>query len=63
MRRGQALVMSQCMVCHPVDGGGDAAALRSWRGMQMPGFPPDVLSDADIDAIVAYLGYLAERPK
>ena len=91
VRRGQALVMAQCMVCHPVDGGGDAAvgpdlgrpmspteyfqpwalkayirdpaALRSWSGMQMPGFPPDVLSDADIDAIIDYLGYLAERRK
>lgn len=91
VRRGQALVMSQCMVCHPVDGGGDAAvgpdlerptsptayfqpwalkayirdpaSLRSWAGMEMPAFPPDVLSDADIDAIIAYLGYLAERRK
>ncbi len=37
------------------------ASLRSWSGMKMPGFPEDVLSDQDVDAIVSYLQYLAER--
>lgn len=91
VRTGQTLVMTQCMVCHPVDGAGDAAvgpdlerphspteyfqpwalkayirdpaSLRTWSGLTMPAFPPETLSDTDIDAIVAYLGYLAERRK
>lgn len=91
IRAGQKLVMTQCMVCHPVAGAGDAAvgpdldrprspteyfqpwalkayirdpaSLRSWSGMEMPAFPPDVLSDPDIEAIIAYLGYLAENRK
>jgi hypothetical protein len=29
--------------------------------MKMEGFGPDVLSDADLDAIIAYLDYLAAR--
>lgn len=88
-RQGQVLVATQCMVCHPVAGAGDAAVgpdltlpyspteyfapwalrayvrdpagLRSWPDMRMTGFPEDVLSDGDLDAVVAYLGYLAER--
>lgn len=86
---GQVLVLTQCMVCHKVDGAGDAtvgpdlghphspteyfqpwalkayirhpASLRSWPDMAMPGFSPDALSDADIDAITAYLAYVAKR--
>jgi mono/diheme cytochrome c family protein len=41
----------------------DPAALRDWPGRKMPGFSKEVLSDADIDAIAAYLNYLATRAK
>jgi mono/diheme cytochrome c family protein len=30
-------------------------AVRTWPLQQMPGFAPDALSDADLDALVAYL--------
>lgn len=85
IRVGQRLVMTQCMVCRPVDGAGDAAVgpdlqrphspieyVQPWalkacfrdpaqlvRHGDAP--PPDTLGDADIDAIVAYLGHRAEH--
>jgi mono/diheme cytochrome c family protein len=37
------------------------AAVRTWPEQKMPGFAPDVLADADIDAIIAYLKALATR--
>jgi mono/diheme cytochrome c family protein len=34
-------------------------SFRSWEGGKMPGFGPEVFSDGDIDAIVAYLKEMA----
>lgn len=39
----------------------DPASVRHWPGGKMPGFGPDSLSDADLDAIIAWLGYKARR--
>lgn len=91
VRRGQTVVVTQCMVCHKLNGAGDAAlgpdlnlprspteyfqpgvlrefirnprAIRAWPGMQMPSFPQANLSDADLDAAIAYLSYMAQRRK
>ena len=40
----------------------DPAAVRSWPRMQMPGFDTANLSDADIDAVIAYLGHVTGTP-
>jgi mono/diheme cytochrome c family protein len=37
----------------------DPQSVRSWPKMQMPGFGPQALPDADLDAIVLYLQYKA----
>jgi mono/diheme cytochrome c family protein len=37
------------------------ASVRNWPGRTMPAFPPDQLSDREIDLIVAYLAYMAQR--
>lgn len=91
IRVGQSVVATQCMVCHKLNGAGDATlgpdlnvprspteyfqpgvlrefirnprAIRAWPGMQMPSFPPSNLSDADLDAAIAYLSYMAQRRK
>jgi mono/diheme cytochrome c family protein len=91
IRRGQMLFVTQCMVCHRMDGAGDASvgpdlnrphnpteyfqpwalkayirdpkSIRTWSGMRMPGFDKTLINDADLDAIVAYLGYMAQRRK
>jgi mono/diheme cytochrome c family protein len=91
VRRGQALVATQCMVCHRINGAGDASvgpdlnrphnpteyfqawalrayirdpkSIREWSGMKMPGFDKANLSDPDLDAIIAYLGYMGHRRK
>ena len=34
-------------------------SLRSWPEMRMPGFEPESVSDTDLDAIIAYLAYMA----
>ncbi|WP_207455915.1 cytochrome c [Azospirillum sp. SYSU D00513] len=39
----------------------DPRSVRSWPGQSMPGFPPESLSDAEIDRIVAYLGHMSNR--
>lgn len=39
------------------------AAVRKWPQQQMPGFDASVISDADIDAVIAYLRMLAARPR
>ena len=39
----------------------DPDSVRSWPGRQMPAFTPEMLSDSDIDAILAWLAYKAER--
>jgi mono/diheme cytochrome c family protein len=91
IRRGQALFATQCMVCHRINGAGDASvgpdlnrphnpteyfqawalrayirdpkSIREWPGMKMPGFDKGSLSDPDLDAIIAYLGYMRHRRK
>jgi mono/diheme cytochrome c family protein len=38
------------------------ASVRHWPDMHMPGFEPSRLSDGDLDAIIAWLTYKAQRP-
>ncbi|WP_175853699.1 c-type cytochrome [Burkholderia cepacia] len=37
------------------------ASVRDWPGRVMPTFPPDQLSDRELEQIVAYLAYMARR--
>ncbi|MCA8017257.1 c-type cytochrome [Burkholderia metallica] len=37
------------------------ASVRDWPGRSMPAFPPDQLSERELDQIVAYLAYMARR--
>lgn len=37
------------------------ASVRDWPGRSMPAFPPDQLSDRELEQIVAYLAYMARR--
>ncbi|WP_042690498.1 cytochrome c [Azospirillum sp. B506] len=39
----------------------DPRSVRTWPNQQMPGFDPAMLSDADLDRVVAYLGHMAGR--
>ena len=39
----------------------DPSSVRAWGEQKMPGFDAESLHDADIDAIVAWLGYKAAR--
>lgn len=39
----------------------DPRAVRSWPDQRMPGFDPSMLSDADLERVVAYLGHMAGR--
>lgn len=39
----------------------DPRSVRTWPGQQMPAFDATKLSDADLDAVIAYLGYMAEH--
>jgi mono/diheme cytochrome c family protein len=39
----------------------DPKSVRSWPAQAMPPFPPDYLSDREIDLIVAYLQHMAGR--
>lgn len=39
----------------------DPQSLRQWPQARMPGFSPDVLPDADLDALLAYLSHMAKR--
>ena len=39
----------------------DPAAVRTWPAQRMPGFAADVVSDADIDAVIGYLQVQAAR--
>jgi mono/diheme cytochrome c family protein len=89
IRHGSVLFATQCMVCHRMNGVGDASlgpdlnqphnpteylqpwalralirnpgSLRAWPEMKMHGFEPAVMSDADLDAIIAYLKYMSTR--
>jgi mono/diheme cytochrome c family protein len=37
------------------------ASVRDWPGRTMPAFPPDQLSDRELEQVVAYLTYVAQR--
>ncbi|SMH56289.1 c-type cytochrome [Azospirillum agricola] len=39
----------------------DPRSVRSWPEQRMPGFDPAMLSDADLERVVAYLGHMAGR--
>ena len=39
----------------------DPASVRAWPGQRMPGFAPDQISEAELDALVAYLEHMAAR--
>ena len=39
----------------------DPRSVRTWPGQQMPAFDPAMLSDADLDRVIAYLGHMAGR--
>ena len=39
----------------------DPASVRDWPDRKMPAFGPDSLSDADLDAIIAWLTYKAGK--
>jgi mono/diheme cytochrome c family protein len=39
----------------------DPKSVRSWPGMKMQGWSPDLLSDQEIDHIIAYLKHMAGR--
>ena len=41
----------------------DPKAVRTWPGQQMAGFDAATLPDADLDDLIAYLGYMADRPR
>jgi mono/diheme cytochrome c family protein len=38
-------------------------AVRTWPQQQMPGFDAQTLPDADLDALIAYLAYMARTPR
>jgi mono/diheme cytochrome c family protein len=89
IRKGATVFATQCMVCHRMNGAGDASlgpdlnlphnpteyfqpwalralirdpgSVRAWPDMKMHGFAPAALSDADLDAIIAYLKYMSAR--
>ncbi len=39
----------------------DPQSLRQWPQAKMPGFPESVLSERELDALLAYLGHMAKR--
>lgn len=39
----------------------DPKSVRDWDGQAMPGFGPGTIGDADLDALIAYLGHMAGR--
>src|SRR3954447_13694692 len=39
----------------------DPASVRTWPDEKMPGFGPDRLSEAELDAVIAYLKHMAEQ--
>lgn len=39
----------------------DPKSVRTWPQQQMPGFSEKALSDADLDAVIAYLAHMARR--
>jgi mono/diheme cytochrome c family protein len=89
VKRGFAVAMKNCLVCHTMNLGGDATvgpdlnvpfnpteylradalrrlirdpqSLRRWPAAKMPGFDVSVLSDRDLNDVLAYLRYMASR--
>lgn len=89
VRLGWATFRVHCMVCHRVNGQGDARmgpdlikpfgvteyiqpkflriyirnpqSLRDWPAAKMPAFTPDVLSDEELEGVLAYLDYMVQR--
>jgi mono/diheme cytochrome c family protein len=89
VKRGFALAMKNCLVCHTINLGGDATvgpdlnvpfnpteylradalrrlirdpqSLHRWPNAKMPGFEVSVLSDRDLNDVLAYLRYMASR--
>lgn len=41
----------------------DPQSLRQWPQARMPGFPESVLSEQELDAVLAYLGHMAGRKR
>ena len=41
----------------------DPDSVRTWPDRRMPAFTPDMLSDTDLDAILAWLAYKARAPR
>ena len=39
----------------------DPQSLRQWPQAKMPGFTESVLSEQELDALLAYLGHMAKR--
>jgi mono/diheme cytochrome c family protein len=39
----------------------DPKSVRNWPGLQMPGFPPDQMTDREIDLVIIYLTHMATR--
>jgi mono/diheme cytochrome c family protein len=39
----------------------DPGSVRTWPDRRMPDFPPDQLSDREIDLVIGYLGHMAGR--
>jgi len=39
----------------------DPRSVRTWPQQQMPAFPPTILPDADVDALIAYLKQIASQ--
>ena len=37
----------------------DPASVRSWPEQRMPGFAPEQLSEAELEAVIAYLAHMA----
>ncbi|GAA5232442.1 cytochrome c [Verticiella sediminum] len=86
--RGFQVFRTHCMVCHTLNGQGDASmgpdlnqphspteymiadalrmylrdpqALRHWPQARMPAFDENILPQADLDALLAYLGHMAQ---
>jgi cytochrome c1 len=41
----------------------DPKSVRTWPQQSMPGFDQSKISDADLDAVIAYLGAMAPGPQ
>ena len=89
VRTGQALFVTNCLVCHTLNGAGDSSvgpdlnlpmspteyfrpgilhayirdpgSIRHWKTMWMTPSSKEMLSDREIDQIIAYLGYMADH--